>query len=309
MKRTVLIIGLGKIGMLYKRDQFNFNNHSDLFFYTKKFKLVSGVDLNKKKNLIFEKKYSLKAYESFIECYQALKPKIIIICVTTSSTKKIYKQIIDNKIKPKYFIIEKPGAFNYLELKKFSIYCKKNQISLLINYQRNFSNLNLKIKKIVFKNKAFHNLKKIDIIYKKGLYNSCSHYINFLLSILDEKYFQKSIVDKQYKKSDIYDYFLNFSFNSIIPIKFIYKQNATESIIFYGKNKSKIVYKTEKKKILFHNNNVIKNIVSDIKICQQNLVNKFDTILKKKENLLKNSLLTLKLANMIEVSLLNKKKS
>ena len=55
MNNTVLIVGLGKIGMLNRNNKNNFNNHADLFYNSSKFKLLGGVDINKKNVLQFKK--------------------------------------------------------------------------------------------------------------------------------------------------------------------------------------------------------------------------------------------------------------
>ncbi len=305
MNNTVLIVGLGKIGMLNRNNKNNFNNHADLFYNSSKFKLLGGVDINKKNVLQFKKKYSLKAYLNFKKAYYRLKPNIILISVDTLSVSKIYIEIIKNEIRPDTFILEKPGSFNYYDLKNFKDYCKKKKINLIVNYQRNFSNLNIIIKKNIFKIKNAEKIKKIEIIYKKGLFNSCSHYLNFLLSILSQNCFNNLEIKKRYKNYSTLDYFLDFSFNSNILINFKYKEKQHEKIIFIYNKFKKIIYKTERKQVYSLNKKKQKKIISDINLCQQNLLKQFDVIIKKKNYLLKNSLLTLKLLNRVKNNLLN----
>jgi hypothetical protein len=308
MKNTVIVVGLGKIGMLYSNNKKIYNNHSDLFYNSKKFKLLAGVDKNKKKILKFKKKYSLTAYFNLAKAYLELKPEIIVISVDTKSMPEIYNQIIKKKIKPKYFILEKPGSFNYENLKRIYLYCKKNNINLIMNYQRNFSNLNSKIKNEIFHYKTSRVLVQLDVIYNKGFYNSCSHYLNFLLSIIDKSYFQKIKIKERYKMSSVYDLFFDFSFNSKILINFVYKKNQDEKIVFHFNDNFKIVYVTEKKIVYTLNNKKRKKIESDINYCQQNLLKQFNQNKIKQNYFIKNSLLTLNLLNKIKDSLFNFKK-
>lgn len=305
MEKTVLVVGLGKVGMLYSSNKKIYNNHSDLFYHSKKFKLIAGVDKNKKKIQKFKKKYSLEAYSNLTKACFELKPEIIVLSVDTHSVSKIYNQIIKKKIKPKYFILEKPGSYIYDDLNKFHLYCKKKKINLIINYQRNFSNLNLKIKKKIFHNKKSKTLKQIDVTYNKGLFNSCSHYLNFLLNIIDDSHFYKIKINNRYKKTSIQDFFLDFSFNSKISINFIYKKNQDEKIIFYFDDSYKIIYKTEKRIAYTLDKKKKENINSDIKFCQQNLLKQLDCDKIKQEHFLKNSLLTLNLLNKIKDSLIS----
>lgn len=300
MSDKVLIVGLGKIGMLYGNKKKTSNNYADLFYNSSKFKLLAGVDIKKKNILQFKKKYSLKAYLNLKKAFFKVKPNIIVISVDTLSANKIYTEIIKNEIKPDTFIIEKPGSFIYDDLKNFKDYCEKKNIILIINYQRNFSNLNLIIKKNIFKTNGKEQLKKIEVIYKKGLFNSCSHYLNFLLSILGQNYFDQLKIKKRYKCNSLIDYFLDFSFDSTILIDFMHKKNQDEKIVFIYNKYKKIVYKTEKKQVFFLNKKKQKKIMSDINSCQQNLLNQFDLIIKRKDHLLKNSLYTLKLLNRIK---------
>ena len=137
------------------------------------------------------------------------------------------------------------------------------------------------------------------------MFNSCSHYLNFLLSILSQNCFNNLEIKKRYKNYSTLDYFLDFSFNSNILINFKYKEKQDEKIIFIYNKFKKIIYKTERKQVYSLNKKKQKKIISDINLCQQNLLKQFDVIIKKKNYLLKNSLLTLKLLNRVKNNLLN----
>ena len=52
MKIETLVVGLGKIGMLYDyKKKKHFNNHCDAIKNHSFFKLIGGVDINKKKKI------------------------------------------------------------------------------------------------------------------------------------------------------------------------------------------------------------------------------------------------------------------
>ena len=128
MKIKTLIIGLGKIGMLYSYEKKNhFNNHCDAVSFHPMFELVGGVDTNKKKQNLFEDKYNLPSFNKIYTAYKKLIPKLIIISTPTESNDKIYQLIMKKKIFPKAFLIEKPGSYNYENLKNFSDFCKKKK--------------------------------------------------------------------------------------------------------------------------------------------------------------------------------------
>ena len=86
---------------------------------------MGGVEIKKKIEIFLRKKYQLPCFKSINLAYKKTNPKLIVISVSIDKFDTIYNSIYQNKIKPKAFIIEKPGAFDYLVLKKFYIYCKK----------------------------------------------------------------------------------------------------------------------------------------------------------------------------------------
>ena len=148
MKIKTLIIGLGKIGMLYDYEKKNhFNNHCESANSHPAFELVGGVDINKKKQNLFENKYSLPIFKKIYPAYKKLIPELIIISTPTESNDKIYEHIIKKKILPKVFLIEKPGSYSYKNLKNFSDFCKKKKILVFFNYPRSYSGFLSKLSK------------------------------------------------------------------------------------------------------------------------------------------------------------------
>ena len=128
MKIKTLIIGLGNIGMLYDFKKKNhYNNHCESVNIHPNFELLGGVDINKRKNQLFEGKYNLPSFNQIYLAYKRLIPELIIISTPTASKDKIYKLIMKKKILPKAFLIEKPGSYSYKSFKKFSDFCKKKK--------------------------------------------------------------------------------------------------------------------------------------------------------------------------------------
>ena len=295
MKIKTLIIGLGNIGMLYDYKKKNhYNNHCESVNIHPNFELLGGVDINKKRNFLFEGKYNLPSFNTIYLAYKKLIPELIIISTPTENNDQIYKLIMKKKILPKAFLIEKPGSYSFASFQKFSDFCKKKKILIFLNYPRSYSESVKKLSKIINKDK--NEYKSVDIIYRKGFYNSCSHYINFLFTLFDVKNFK--IISLEKRKIFKKDFLINCNIKIKLPIKFISaSKNIKEKMIFYGK-KVKIIYLTEYSQLflLDKNKTMIKNDFD------KNLKNVFDKIFilykKKKYFNLENNLNTLKLLNL-----------
>ena len=245
-----LVVGLGKIGMMYNYSskKNKFSNHCDIFSNTKGFKLVAGVDPLRSKRDLFKKKFNQPVFKSLDDANMKSKPDIIVISASTAKVDRIYKRIIFLKIKPKAFILEKPGAYKTEVLNYFFKYCKKNRINIFMNYTRIFSK-KLKIFTSYLKKDKIGNINKIEIFYSKGLFNSCSHYINFLSLFFKFKNIKNIKVKKILKKNG--DFFGNFSIRLNFIINFILNKKKEDERINIIGSKGYIEYLTEKNKIIF----------------------------------------------------------
>ena len=118
-------------------------------------------------------------------------------------------------------------------MKFFFEFCKSKKILVFVNYPRSYSSLLNKLSKII--NKKENEYKSIDIIYNKGFYNSCSHYINFLFNLFNTKKFKNISLKK--KKRFKKDFLIDCDVEIKVPIRFISTgNNVKEKIIFMEKN-------------------------------------------------------------------------
>ena len=296
MKIETIVIGLGKIGMMYdffKRN--HFNNHCEAIKLHPKFNLNAGIETDLKKSDLFKKKYALPVFKSTNKALLKLDPDLIIISVPTEKSAKIFKILQNSNIKKKNILLEKPGSYNHYELKKFISFCKIRNLKLFINYTRSFSYF-IKDLKNTLKTNNFGKIQKIEIFYHKGIFNSCSHYLNFLLKFFKNE--QIKILKIYKKKKLLKDYLIDFDIKLKVPIFFRYtKKNIKEKIIIYGKKK--LTYITEESKTYITEKNK-KNVKNDFKNNLKNVLNAILTYNKKKieSNILKD-LLTLEIITKI----------
>ena len=179
-KINTVIIGLGKIGLLYDYNNANIQTHAKSIYKNNKFNLVSGVDTNAERRTLFIKKYKIKTF-SQIKKSIILNADLVIISTPTNSLLRILKKIM--LLKPNLnILIEKPFGLKKLEINFIKKRFKKNKI--YINYYRNFNSDIFKLKKIIFsklKSPSIGNL-----FYTKGFFHNCSHFIALFLEIFGE---------------------------------------------------------------------------------------------------------------------------
>jgi hypothetical protein len=294
MKIDTLVVGLGNIGMKYSYNTRNhYENHCESISSHKSFNLVGGVDIDIKSQKLFKKKYKLPVYRDLFKSYKKLSPEMIVISTPTSKNINIFKVIKKKKIKPKIFLLEKPGSYNLSEFENFIDFCNKNKINVFVNYTRSYSNFSKNFFNLL-KKINFGKIKKIKIFYRKGIFNSCSHYINFLLKIYDTNNFK--IINVLNIKKFNKDFLINFNLQIFKSVIFKYtKEKIKEKIIFFG-DKKNLTYITELSEV-YYGQNKIKNDF------RNNLKNVLDYIIKDNKKIMKEDLLrsitTLKIISLV----------
>lgn len=167
-KKTACIIGLGNIGLTYDfNSKSKTKSHFSALKKSKYFKLVAGVERKQKKIL---KKIDLQIFKNIEDLSKIYNPYLIVISVPTNKHIGIFLDIVKH-LSPKIILFEKPMGKNIIEAKKIVKICKKNQISLFVNYIRNYlPNLD-KLKKLIYKKKLLVHLR-----YSGKIDNDFCHY-------------------------------------------------------------------------------------------------------------------------------------
>ena len=243
MSLTVLIIGLGKIGMMYDLESPSYKTHLSSIIKSKKLILLGAVEKSQRKRKFFRNHFNKPAYSNLLEATNELKPSIIVISVNTNNAIKIYDEIIQNKLKFKAILFEKPVTNNLKKAIEIFNYCKIKNIHVFVNYLRRYDKSTEKLKNILIDNKL-GLIEKIDVTYKKGFFNSCSHYINYLDYLFD---LNKKVQLQKITKFSKHDVHVKFVIEHNFNIYFNYKKNKIldEKINIIGELGS-IEYLTEK---------------------------------------------------------------
>ena len=260
MMFKVLIIGLGKIGLLYDINKKNMQlTHSSAFYNNKSFKIIGGVDRSKKKIKLFEKKFRVSGFIKINDALKKLKPDIIIIATETKNHLKTFNQIFLKKNSCKLIICEKPCGKSLKEINEINKISKKNKCKVFVNYMRISSKAALYLKRITRLNKGYFSGVSY---YTKGILNDSSHYINLFQFIFGKVLKIKNDIYKIQKKK--LNNFTLFFKNG--QIKFICLENLE-----YSNSKFEIYF--QKKMICYNSDqnilkvfNVIKNKIYDNKV-------------------------------------------
>jgi len=180
MEYSVLIIGLGQIGMGYDYDldrKQYILTHARAFNEHKNFKIIGAIDTNSEKGIKFRKKYKSEFFSDVLSA-KKLSPDIVIISTPTSEHTKTIKDAL-NYFKPKVILCDKPLAPSLNEAKKIYKLCNTHGVRLFVNYMRTSLPETLEIKKNIFQQKYKGSFKGI-VWYSKGLIHNGSHFVNLI---------------------------------------------------------------------------------------------------------------------------------
>jgi len=313
-----IVIGLGNIGLNYdigKKKEIT--THCKALKLNKSYELIGAVDKDINKIKIFNKIYNKPSFRSIDKALKFLKPELAVISCNTDYHYDTFKKI-KNCESLKYILLEKPGTFNFKDLKKIFIFFKKKNKKVYVNYFRLFDNYYVDIAKKIKKNKYL----EIFVFYNRGILNNCGHFISFINLFANN--FKKIKIIKVYKKKKndyeadfqlIYQNIkINFFRNNIkelINLKIIINGNKSNwnSLKnfneFYFCNTTRDSFLKENKN--YTNDKVLIN--KNILIPQSIVYNKILKFSKKEEeNHKKNSIKTLKILNNIifEIKKFNK---
>ena len=184
-KYSVTLIGLGNIGFLYDLDQYRkgfIKTHSKAIKKHPNFKLLCGIEINRKKANKFKEVYKLPVFSTFTRSLLNYLPDIVVIAVPSKQHKSIVQEVVENH-KPKYILIEKPMGSSLNEAEYIYRLCNKERVKLAVNYPRVCDKDFMKIKKLIQKTKKYVTG---EVFYTKGLLHNGSHFLNLM-----ENYFGK----------------------------------------------------------------------------------------------------------------------
>ena len=153
MRYDAVVIGLGRVGMLYGLDPKRTQpaSHVSAIIKNKNLRLSAVCDGDKNSIELFQKRYGTNArtYENYQNLIQDLnngkiKFDIIVIATPDSTHSKILKYIINNLKTPKKRVIifcEKPIALNSKIADKLKTLLRNSKLTVVVNHSRRWSKI------------------------------------------------------------------------------------------------------------------------------------------------------------------------
>ena len=211
-KIKTIIIGLGDIGLDY---DYNLSKnyvltHSKAINKNNNFKILCGIDKDKKQILKFSSKYKSPSFNSLSRFYQLNKNKTIDLAVI--SVPENYHLITIKEVfqyyKPKVILCEKPMGTNIANAKSIVNLCNKNQTKLFVNYTRNVDqNFNYLIR---FCRQNMEGL----VRYRKPFLKNASHFLALFRAVFGKI--------STIKKNEFSDYEVEENTNKYVLHKYLY---------------------------------------------------------------------------------------
>lgn len=220
---NTLIIGLGKIGMLYDINKKITFTHAKCLKKNRNFNLIGGVDFSSENKKKFIKSYRKPAWSNIRDYDLKKKIDFVVIATHPDNRLEVIKDIVEY-IKPKIILVEKPVSYKLNILNSIIRASIKNNVKIFVNYPRNNSillkYLGNKIQKI-----KKNSLKKIIITVPNLINVNIFHYIQLLFFLTKKNNYKTSYLLRPIKK--IIDKNFTYLTYGNFEIFFIYEKNLS----------------------------------------------------------------------------------
>jgi hypothetical protein len=227
-----LLIGCGNIGAGYDLNNEYVQTHLKAYLTSNLFN-VSIFDINETYAKSIAQKYNVNQITDLNNVDFSLFDSISIATPTETHFTYLKKALI---AQVKVIICEKPISLDKEELHQLNELYIKGASKIFVNYIRRFNPCFIELKELINTKLVADNLQSVQIKYRKGFLNNCSHAID-----LFEFLFHKKINFSSVQKSTFnYDFFENDP-----TFSFVLNDNEIEYSIIGLKNINFIVFEIE----------------------------------------------------------------
>lgn len=178
---NVVIVGLGKIGMLYDWHlpaTTHILTHARAFSCHQDFRLVAAVDPLPGLRSDFEEIFNAPAYKSVVDIPAEVKADVLVVAGPTQLHNSIIETFLA-KQSPNTILCEKPLAYNIDEARAIEERCKLASIPLYVNFIRRADPGVLEVRSRLASGQIVMPFKAI-VWYSKGLLHNGIHFIDLL---------------------------------------------------------------------------------------------------------------------------------
>lgn len=189
MSYSVLIIGLGQIGMDYDYDQDTKSKdivltHAQAVSAHDDFELVGGVDARIVQREKFFQKFKRPAYENVSEAFSVCDYDIVVISVSTDWHLEIFKAVL-SQAKPKLILLEKPLAYSSEDSLAIIELSEAECVPIAVNFFRAYEPEFVKLG-MQFRSGLLGFPLTAVVRYTNGMINNGSHWVQFISSFLGD---------------------------------------------------------------------------------------------------------------------------
>lgn len=180
MVESVLLIGLGQIGMGYDLHlpAGEVYTHARAFTKHAGFDLVAAVDPSDVLRQQFSQHFGRPAFASMEEALAICTPTVVVIATPTPTHFALVKNVLA-VARPKVILCEKPLAYELDQAQAMAQMCEEASVKLMVNYIRRADPASIEIKRRIEAGEVKQPIKG-NVWYSKGFVHNGSHFFNLL---------------------------------------------------------------------------------------------------------------------------------
>lgn len=181
MNYSVLLIGLGRIGMLYDvgLDETDYvYSHARAFSLHPGFTIGAAVESSPVLREKFSLNYDADVFEDLTKVPESFTPDVVVVATPTITHFAIIEEVL-KRHRPKAILCEKPLAYSSSQAEAVVQKCRENGVQLFVNYIRRADPGIMKIKTLLDSGEIVFPIKAI-VWYSKGLLHNGSHFVDLL---------------------------------------------------------------------------------------------------------------------------------
>lgn len=181
MSHSVLLVGLGQVGMGYDLDCAEKDvvlTHARAFSTHPAFHLVGGVDPSAERRSQFAERYRAPAQADLVTALQESDPDIVVIATPTETHAGMLRDVLTQR-RTKAVLCEKPLSYACDEATEMVRLARERDCGLYVNYLRRAAPGAREVKRRLADGRIARPVKGI-AWYTKGLLHSGSHLVNLL---------------------------------------------------------------------------------------------------------------------------------
>lgn len=181
MSHSVLLVGLGQVGMGYDIGRTETDvvlTHARAFSTHPAFHLVGGVDPSAERRSQFAECYRAPAQADLATALQESDPDIVVIATPTETHAGMLRDVLTAR-RPKAVLCEKPLSYACDEATEMVRMSRERDCALYVNYLRRAAPGAREVKRRLLDGRIVGPVKGV-AWYTKGLLHSGSHLVNLL---------------------------------------------------------------------------------------------------------------------------------